>query len=575
MTRYIVHRLLQGVVLLCMVATIVFFLGRLTGNPVDLMLPEDATAEDRVAMIKALGLDGPLYQQFFIFAGNALHGDLGNSIRMREPAVDAFFSRLPNTLALIPWAILLAMGVGIPLGVLASLNRGNIIDRAAGTIAVLGIAIPGFWLGILLIFIFSVELGWLPSGRMGGPEHYVLPVITLGAFLIAGFMRLVRSSMLEVMDSEYVKLARIKGLSERVVIWKHCLRNALIPVLTLWGVFIGNLITGAIITETVFAWPGIGRLTYEAVIFHHPQIDFDPEHQSGRGHLVCVCRPAHSACVEDQIMRRVPWIPICIISTMIFMAVFAPLLAPWSPIDQTLPDKLLPPFWVEGGSMKYILGTDAFGRDILSRLIYGARVSLIVAVLALTAGGGTGLTIGIVAGYFGGTVDNLLMRLVDAAFTFPAILFALLLAVTMGQGLPTLITAISLLLWASFARVIRGEVLALKQRDFVALARVRGCSSIRIMLTHILPNVLNTFMVLVTLNIGVVIIAEASLSFLGAGIPPPTPTWGLMISEGRGRIADAWWVSIIPGIAITLLVLSVNLFGDWLRDRMDPRLRQL
>ena len=156
-----------------------------------------------------------------------------------------------------------------------------------------------------------------------------------------------------------------------------------------------------------------------------------------------------------------------------------------------------------------------------------------------------------------------------------AILFALLLAVTMGQGLGTLIAAISLLLWASFARVIRGEVLALKHRDFVELAKVRGCSSLRIMLTHILPNVLNTFMVLVTLNIGVVIIAEASLSFLGAGVPPPTPTWGLMISEGRGRIADAWWVSIIPGVAITLLVLSVNLFGDWLRDRMDPRLRQL
>jgi peptide/nickel transport system permease protein len=267
MTRYIVHRLLQGVVLLCMVAMIVFFLGRLTGNPVDLMLPEDATAEDRVAMIKALGLDGPLYQQFFIFVGKALHGDLGDSIRMREPAVDAFFSRLPNTLALIPWAILLAMGVGIPLGVLASLNRGNMIDRIAGIFAVLGIAIPGFFLGILLIFVFSVQLGWLPSGRMGGPEHYVLPVITLGAFLIAGFMRLVRSSMLEVMDSEYVKLARIKGLSEFVVIWKHCLRNALIPVLTLWGVFVGNLITGAIITETVFAWPGIGRLTYEAVIY--------------------------------------------------------------------------------------------------------------------------------------------------------------------------------------------------------------------------------------------------------------------------------------------------------------------
>ena len=274
-------------------------------------------------------------------------------------------------------------------------------------------------------------------------------------------------------------------------------------------------------------------------------------------------------------MRRVPWIPMVIISVMVIMAVFAPLLAPYSPIDQTLRDKLLPPFWLDGGSARYILGTDAFGRDILSRLIHGARVSLIVALLALTVGGGVGLLIGIVAGYIGGVVDNTLMRVVDAAFTFPAILFALLLAVTMGQGLGTLVSAISLLLWASFARVIRGEVLALKQRDYVALARVRGCSVPRIMLTHILPNVLNTFMVLVTLNIGVVIIAEASLSFLGAGIPPPTPTWGLMISEGRGRIADAWWVSMIPGIAITLLVLSVNLFGDWLRDRLDPRMRQL
>jgi peptide/nickel transport system permease protein len=267
MKRYIVQRLLQGVVLLFMVAAIVFFLGRLTGNPVDLMLPEGSTPEDRIALVKTLGLDGPLYQQFLIFIGNALNGDLGTSIRMREPTVDVFFSRLPNTLAIIPWAILFAVLVGIPLGVVAALNRGNIVDRAAGAIAVLGIATPSFWLGVVLIFVFSVELGWLPSGRMGGPEHYVLPVITLGSFLIAGFMRLVRSSMLDVMGSEFVKLARIKGLNEGVVVWKHCLRNALIPVLTLWGVFVGNLITGAIIVETVFAWPGVGRLTYEAVIY--------------------------------------------------------------------------------------------------------------------------------------------------------------------------------------------------------------------------------------------------------------------------------------------------------------------
>ncbi|MGD9804922.1 MAG: ABC transporter permease [Hyphomicrobiaceae bacterium] len=267
MGRFIVRRLLQGVVLLFLVTAIVFVLGRMTGNPVDMMLPEDATSEDRAHLIRALKLDGPVHTQFLTFVGNALHGDLGTSIRMRQPALDVFLSRLPNTLAIIPWALMLAMAVGIPLGVIAALYRGRFLDRAAGTVAVLGIATPNFWLGIILIFIFAVELGWLPSGRMGGPEHYILPVITLGTFLTAGFMRLTRSSMLDVMESEYVKLARIKGLPETVVVWKHCLRNALIPVLTLWGVFVGNLITGAIVTETVFAWPGVGRLTYEAVIY--------------------------------------------------------------------------------------------------------------------------------------------------------------------------------------------------------------------------------------------------------------------------------------------------------------------
>ncbi|MBM3623703.1 MAG: ABC transporter permease [Alphaproteobacteria bacterium] len=267
MKRYIARRLMQGAILLVMVAMIVFFLGRLTGNPVDLMLPEDATAEDREAMIKTLGLDGSVLDQFVIFVTNAVQGDLGRSIRMKQPAVEAFFDRLPNTLIIIPWALLLGMVAGIPLGVMAALNRGGLLDRFAGTVAVLGVAMPSFWLGVLLIFVFSVELGWLPSSRMGGPEHYVLPVITLGTFLVAGFMRITRSAMLEVMESEFVKLARIKGLPETTVIWKHCLRNALIPVLTLWGVFVGNLITGAIVTETVFAWPGIGRLTYEAVIY--------------------------------------------------------------------------------------------------------------------------------------------------------------------------------------------------------------------------------------------------------------------------------------------------------------------
>jgi peptide/nickel transport system permease protein len=272
---------------------------------------------------------------------------------------------------------------------------------------------------------------------------------------------------------------------------------------------------------------------------------------------------------------RLPWGPIVIIATMVFVAVFAPLLTPHSPTEQSLPNKLLPPVWQEDGNPNYLLGTDLLGRDLLTRLFYGARVSLTVAAAALFAGGGIGLVIGILSGYIGGRLDSLLMRVVDATLAFPTILLALLLAITLGAGLRTVVIAVSLILWARFARVVRGEVLAVKSRDFIALAQVRGCSHLRIMAVHILPNVLNTFMVLLTLHMGFVIIVEASLSFLGAGIPAPTPSWGQMVSEGRGKIASAWWMSMFPGVAITLVVLAFNLFGDWLRDRLDPKLSQL
>jgi peptide/nickel transport system permease protein len=265
--RYILRRLLQGALLLVVLALVVFSLARVTGNPADLLLPEDATRDDRAHLLRALGLDRPLPEQLGLFLSGALRGDLGYSIRYRRPAVEVFMERLPNTLTLVPLAMAGALVVAIPLGVLAALYRGTLIDRLCGAIAVLGIATPSFWLGIVLIYIFSIKLGWLPSARMGGPAHYVLPALTLGAFLVAGMMRLVRSSLLEVLDSEFVRLARIKGLSEMVVVWKHSLRNALIPVVTLFGVFFALLVTGAIVTETVFAWPGVGRLTYEAVIF--------------------------------------------------------------------------------------------------------------------------------------------------------------------------------------------------------------------------------------------------------------------------------------------------------------------
>jgi len=274
-------------------------------------------------------------------------------------------------------------------------------------------------------------------------------------------------------------------------------------------------------------------------------------------------------------LRHLPWIPLIIIGGMVFAAVFAPILAPYSPTKQTLRDKLLPPAWQEGGTTEHLLGTDILGRDILSRLIHGARVSLIVATTALLSGGLIGGALGVISGYVGGKVDTMIMRAVDATLAFPTILFALLLAVTMGQGLLTVVLAVTLILWARFARVTRGEVLSLKTSDFIALARIHGCSSFRIMAIHIMPNVFNTFMVMLTLHVGLVILTEASLSFLGAGIPPPTPSWGQMVADGRAKVATAWWIAIIPGVAITMVVIAFNLFGDWLRDRLDPKLRQL
>lgn len=275
------------------------------------------------------------------------------------------------------------------------------------------------------------------------------------------------------------------------------------------------------------------------------------------------------------VLKRVPLVPLGIIAVMVFAALFAEFVTPYSPVNISLPERLRPPFWEKGGSLAHPLGTDPLGRDLLTRMIYGGRVSLMVGLLGLLVGGGVGGALGLIAGYAGGRVDAFLMRVTDTALSFPIILFAILLVVILGASILTVVIAVALVLWARFARVVRGETLSLRERDFIALARLAGCSPWRIIVVHLFPNVFNTLMVLLSLQVGWVIIVEASLSFLGAGVPPPTPTWGSMIAEGRDYIASAWWVSFFPGLAILVAVLAFNLLGDWLRDALDPTMRQL
>jgi peptide/nickel transport system permease protein len=264
-----------------------------------------------------------------------------------------------------------------------------------------------------------------------------------------------------------------------------------------------------------------------------------------------------------------------IVTAFVLVAVLAPLLSPADPHAQSLRLRFRPPMWEEGGSSAHPLGTDRLGRDMLSRIVWGSRVSLAAGVVTVLMASAFGAAVGLVAGYYGGRVDAVLMRMTDATLSFPVILLALILAVTVGPSFMNVVIAIAVILWARYARVIRGQVLTLMELDFIAQARIAGAGGWRIITRHLLPNTFNTLVVLVTLQIGYVIIVEASLSFLGAGIPPPTPAWGSMIAEGREFVTSAWWVSFLPGLAILLVVLAFNLLGDWLRDTLDPKLRQL
>jgi peptide/nickel transport system permease protein len=268
-------------------------------------------------------------------------------------------------------------------------------------------------------------------------------------------------------------------------------------------------------------------------------------------------------------------VPVFVLLLVFFVAIFAPFLAPYSPVKTSLGQRLLPPVFVEGGSMAHVLGTDSLGRDIFSRILYGARVSLSVSLLVIFITAASGTIIGIVAGYLGGRIDSVLMRTTDVSLAIPAILIALLLAVVLGPSFKTVVLAISILGWAPYARLIRGEALRLREADFVSQARIIGSSSLRIMLIHIFPNVINPLIVIATMSVGLIILMEAALSYLGAGIPPPTPSWGNMVNDGRNLIDRAWWISFFPGVAICLVVMAGNFLGDWIRDKLDPRLRRL
>jgi len=267
MQRYIVKRVGEAILALFALSIIIFLMVRMTGDPALLMLPPDAGADALEDIQHSMGLDKPLVVQYGLFIRDYAQGSFGDSLRSKTPVSELVKDRLPNSLKLVGAAAVIVLLISIPLGVLSAVYRGTWIDTLATGFAVLGQAVPVFWLGILMIQLFTVKLGWLPSSGMGGLDHYIMPAFALGFFTVAAIQRLLRSSMLEAMDSEYIKLARIKGLTEFKVIWKHALRNSMISVITLGGIYIAILITLGILVEVVFAWPGMGRLMFQGIVF--------------------------------------------------------------------------------------------------------------------------------------------------------------------------------------------------------------------------------------------------------------------------------------------------------------------
>ena len=285
-----------------------------------------------------------------------------------------------------------------------------------------------------------------------------------------------------------------------------------------------------------------------------------------------IAAPASRLWVLGVRLRRakLPWVPIAILTVILVCAAFAELIAPHDPRDIDIINKELAP----GEASSHLLGTDILGRDILSRMIHGARTTVIISFVSLAAGAVAGTVLGLISGYKGGWVDAVIMRFVDAALGFPTVLLAMVIVVFLGAGTINIILAVTLTFWARFARMVRGDVLAISVQDFVTLARITGVSTPVIMWRHIFPNVVNTLTVISSLLVGQIILLEAALSFLGLGLSPGDPAWGIMVAEGRDVILNTWWLSLFPGLAITIVVLAFNFFGDWLRDTLDPQLRR-
>lgn len=556
--RRLSKRLLQVVITLFGLLLLTFTIGRVMPiDPVLAIVGPDADQSTYQQVYQQLGFDKSLTTQFGIYFVNLLHGDLGNALLTGKPVVDDIIRVFPATMELATMAIIVGAGLGIPLGVLAAARRNSVSDYVVRIISLAGYSTPIFWVGMMGLLVFYAWLGWVGgAGRVdlgldgvvprrtglmtvdallagngqvfwNAINHLILPASLLGFHSLAYISRMTRSFMLAQLSQEFIITARVKGLTERQVIWNHAFRNILVQLLTVVALAYGALLEGAVLIETVFSWPGFGSYL--------------------TGSLLLGDMNAVMGCV------------------LLVVAIFAPLIAPYNPLVQDLNSALVAP------NAQHWFGTDEFGRDIFSRLVYGSRITLYIVLLVSVTVGPLGLLLGVSAGYFGGKVDMVLMRVTDIFISFPSLVLALAFVAALGPGLEHVVIAITLTAWPPIARLARAETLSLRQADFISAVRLQGASSARVLWCHIVPLCLPSVIIRITMNMAGIILTAAGLGFLGLGAQPPEPEWGAMISSGRTYMMECWWVVTIPGLAILINSLAFNFLGDGLRDILDPR----
>ena len=691
MIRYIIKRLLMMIPIMICVSLFLFLLLALTpGDPAFIALGATATEEQLDMFREQNGLNDPLIVQYGKYILKAAQGDLGISYSTRQSVSSMIAVRAPTTLTLSGIAMSCTIIVSLFLGVAMAVKQNSIFDNSMRVVTIIFTSMPQFWLAMMLILLLSVKLGWLPSGGLDTPASFIMPVVCLASQGITMCARTGRSSMLEVVNQDYIRTAKAKGLKGGKIIRRHALKNALLPMVSVYGRIVSHIFGGSVVLETVFGINGLGQMMTNAlrqkdvpailgsviisagvvtivnlltdliyafidprikskyvknkkvkqieisktlpsitpvvlpgaaetakadeqgapqVAAVSPDVEYPPEYslkvenapRSGieaplPGTFTILAPPLkdpdesntfgleHIAMSKSAYKKRSLWADVwkrlrknktAVVGMVVFCVILLTCLA--SPLIYNYEGDILAintKIQLEGPSSKHLLGVDELGRDILARMIWGGRTTLLISFCALLVSFILGTILGTAAAYYGHMTDTLIMRFIDIIMSIPPILLMITLATIMTPSTISLIFVVGLGCMPNQARMIRGQVLQVADNEYIEGARVQGASGLKIILSHILPNAISPIITTIILDIAYAVMVISTLSFLGLGVQPPDPEWGTMLSKGREYLRYAYHIATYPGIALTITLMSLTLVGDGMRDALDPRMKR-